>query len=341
MVFLKKDLVSIIVPVYNVEKYVSECVNSLRRQSYNKIEIILVDDGSKDRSGLICDSFMKIDKRITVIHKKNEGLGYARNAGLNVAKGEYVYFIDSDDIVGENIISELVAILRKNSCDTVIGGYTRVDNVGKQLYETAYKSFLYESNSSIKNELLPRLFGSSPIKRDSVRMSVWNVLFSMSIIKENKLSFLSERDVVSEDIIWDIDYYKNAQKVLLTNFTDYFYRKRDKSLTNINDPLFLKKINKLYQLELNKMNDELNSDIKFRIKREYFVNLVSCFSQAAKNKKIISAIQNLRELVNDSFVRRIINEYPYKDTNLKARTFLTLIMRKRVFILLVLFRYHY
>ena len=172
-------------------------------------------------------------------------------------------------------------------------------------------------------------------------MSVWNVLFSMSIIKKNNLSFLSERDIVSEDIIWDIDYYKHAKKVLLTNFTDYFYRKRNSSLTNIKDPGFLMRIKKLYQFEINRMDSDLNNSIKLRIKREYFINLVSCFNLAAKDKEFYEAIQKLKKLVNDPFTRKIVSEYPYKKTNLRTKLFLTLIMRKSVIILLVIFRYYY
>ena len=100
--------VSIIVPVYNAEKYLERCISSIRNQTLNDIEIILVDDASKDNSPLICDEYAKTDFRIKVIHKENEGAGMARNAALEIATGEYVGFVDSDDFVEENTVSILL-----------------------------------------------------------------------------------------------------------------------------------------------------------------------------------------------------------------------------------------
>ena len=105
------DLVSIIVPVYNVEKYVEECVQSLLTQSYKKLEIILVDDGSLDKSGEICDNLSLKDNRIKVLHKKNGGLSDARNHGIDVATGKYVMFVDSDDIVDRDIVQDLYSYI--------------------------------------------------------------------------------------------------------------------------------------------------------------------------------------------------------------------------------------
>ncbi|MBO5142223.1 MAG: glycosyltransferase family 2 protein, partial [Clostridia bacterium] len=114
---MNDKLVSIIVPIYNVEEYLEDCINSLIAQTYKNIEIILIDDGSKDRSGKICDSYSKIDKRIRVIHKKNEGLSSARNKGLEESKGEYISFIDSDDKIDIDFIALLMEHIEKNKVD--------------------------------------------------------------------------------------------------------------------------------------------------------------------------------------------------------------------------------
>lgn len=98
------DLITIVVPVYNVEKYISDCLDSLISQTYKNIEIILVDDGSTDMSGAICDRYTTLDARIKVIHKQNEGLGFARNTGLEVAQGKFVTFIDSDDMADADLV---------------------------------------------------------------------------------------------------------------------------------------------------------------------------------------------------------------------------------------------
>ena len=110
------DKVSVIVTVYNVEKYLDECVNSIINQSYSNLEIILVDDGSSDTSGQKCDTYKAVDNRIKVIHKKNGGLSDARNVGIEIATGEYISFIDSDDYVSEIFIESLVNKVNNTDC---------------------------------------------------------------------------------------------------------------------------------------------------------------------------------------------------------------------------------
>ena len=116
-----EELITIVVPVYNVEKYIDRCLKSLLNQTYNNLEIILVDDGSKDNSGKICDQYVKKDKRIKVVHKKNGGLSDARNAGLEVTKGKYVSFVDSDDWISDDAIEVLYKYLISENADIVCG----------------------------------------------------------------------------------------------------------------------------------------------------------------------------------------------------------------------------
>lgn len=118
-----EELISVIVPIYNVEKYLNKCIESIINQSYSNLEIILVDDGSKDSSGIMCDSYILKDKRIKVIHKENGGLSDARNVGLDKAKGEYIVFIDSDDWIDEKMIEILYNIIKKNNSDISICDY--------------------------------------------------------------------------------------------------------------------------------------------------------------------------------------------------------------------------
>mgnify|MGYP000028398403 FL=1 len=117
------ELVSVIVPVYNVEKYLARCIQSVCGQSYQGLEIILVDDGSKDKSGVICDEYAEQDGRIKVIHKENGGLGDARNAGVEKAEGKYLLFVDSDDRIHENLVRDTVETAEKNQADMVIFDY--------------------------------------------------------------------------------------------------------------------------------------------------------------------------------------------------------------------------
>ncbi|MDY5912888.1 MAG: glycosyltransferase family 2 protein [Inconstantimicrobium porci] len=126
-------LVSIIVPVYNVEKYLNRCLDGMVKQTYKNIEIILIDDGSKDNSGIICDEYKEFDDRIKVIHKDNTGVSDSRNAGLNIAKGHYITFVDSDDYISEMYVEVLVNALEENDCDIAILSAVDVDENGKIL----------------------------------------------------------------------------------------------------------------------------------------------------------------------------------------------------------------
>ena len=121
-----EDLVSIIIPVYNTEKYLSKCLESVINQTYKNLEIILINDGSTDKSKEICESFAKKDKRIQILNKENSGVSSARNHGMRLAKGQYIAFIDGDDYAEENYIEELLKNLKQTESDCVLCGYNRV-----------------------------------------------------------------------------------------------------------------------------------------------------------------------------------------------------------------------
>ncbi|MDR2650400.1 MAG: glycosyltransferase [Clostridiales bacterium] len=129
-----KPLITIIIPIYNVEKYLRKCVESVLNQTYRNLEVILADDGSNDACDYICDEYARIDKRVTVIHKQNGGLSSARNVGLNVAQGEYIGFVDSDDYIDANMYENLYSALSKTAADMAICNFKRVDGDGVRVY---------------------------------------------------------------------------------------------------------------------------------------------------------------------------------------------------------------
>lgn len=336
---MENKLVSVIIPVYNVKKYAYQCISSVINQTYKNLEIILVDDGSTDGSGNICDSFGELDNRIKVIHKKNSGLGLSRNAGLDLASGDYIYFIDSDDFISEDIIQKLMSEISTYQLDTIIGGYIRTNEEGKELYSKKYNSVIYRDNE-VKTKLLPKLIGSSPYKKDSIRMSVWNVMFSKKVVKENNVKFVSERKYISEDIIWDMDYYNKAKKVKLVNYDGYYYRVRSNSLTKqFNYEKRILQIRDLYLYEKGKLLElGIFQVSKERLAREFFINLSACISQIVRKNNFITGSGTILELMNDNFIRKIILNYPYKKTNFKSKVFLELFVKKRAKILFILFK---
>ena len=124
--------ISIVVPVYNVEKYLQECIDSIMAQSFTNFELILVDDGSGDRSGEICDIYSQKDARVKVIHKSNGGLSSARNAGIHIAKGEYIGFVDSDDCIEKEMFAELYKAVRKYQSDIAVCSFAQIDENGRR-----------------------------------------------------------------------------------------------------------------------------------------------------------------------------------------------------------------
>lgn len=337
---MESKLVSVIIPVYNVKKYLKKCVSSVIEQSYRNLEIILVDDGSTDGSESICDSFALKDNRVKVLHKKNGGLGLARNSGIEAANGEYIYFIDSDDYVSKGAISHLMFNIEKYNCDTVIGGFIRVNENDIKLYTKGSSSLTF-IDSEVKNILLPRLIGSAVSKHDSIRMSVWNVIYSAKIIKENSIKFVSERIYLSEDVIWDIDYFNVAKKVKIIDKEDYFYRKHQGTLTtkSFSYKERLEVIKKLYFLEKRKLQQRgLLTVSEERLEREFFINLSSCFRIVVQGNSFIQEINQIKKLMNDNLVCTIIKNYPYEKANAKIRIYLSLIANKQALLMYFLLR---
>lgn len=336
---MQMELVSVIVPVYNVEKYLKECVDSLLQQTYGNIEIILVDDGSKDQSGKICDDYSKKDLRVRVIHKENAGLGYARNSGLDVAKGEYVTFIDSDDYADIDMVEQLMDKIKQTKADTCIGGFKRVTEEGKVSFSERYASMSYCGNE-VYNNLFARMIGSAPDTQDAIRMSVWNVIYSMHIINDNNLRFPSERVYISEDIIWDSEYYKYAHCVTVIDSTAYNYRITPGSLTQKYKPRMLEMICVLYA-EMEKRLEYDDYKI-LRLQRQFFVNLRSCIKQERSDisKKTLKEVQGaIRKIVTHPVVEKNSYDFLKSIKQFKQYIFVWLINRKCVFILGILLKF--
>ena len=211
-------LVSFIVPVYNVEKYLEECVNSLRQQTIKDVEIILVDDGSSDGSSAICDNFEKIDKRVKVIHKINGGLSDARNVGLNIAQGDYVIFIDSDDFWAneKNLEQLLVEFEKTPECDFI--GFNC-----SYYYPSLNKIVKWVKYASeIENPISPKDCITKLVESGTFPMSACLKIFKRSLL-QNNIEFI--KNIYSEDIPWFIELLKKTNYCRFVNLYIYMYRK--------------------------------------------------------------------------------------------------------------------
>lgn len=207
-----EDLISVIVPVYNVEKYIKECIESIINQTYRNLEIILVDDGSKDKSGKICDEYSKIDSRIISIHQENLGVSSARNKGIEVAKGEWITFIDADDWIEENFCKIMIANLKENKqANCAICGYNRIVN-GKIENNPFYNGKkVLDSNGYLINALNPQTgYGFCHMKLIK-RVCVREIRFNENI-------------TVAEDALFNIELSNNVKKIIYVEQRLYNYR---------------------------------------------------------------------------------------------------------------------
>ena len=275
-----EDLVSIIVPIYNSEKFIDECIKSILNQTYKNIELILVNDGSTDRSLEICRKYEKEDKRIIVINKKNEGVAIARNYGIERASGKYIGFVDSDDSINEKLYETLISNIMKDKTKVVVlNKYTIKKNI-------RYKKNIVESKTAI-NDILRLRFPTS----------LWAYLYHKDLIKNiqlnNEIHFF-------EDLEFNIRILMAVKKISICNDALYNYRNNLDSINNvqINDKhLSCLKISNYLESHNNKCS--INS---FNYINSHFI--VSLILKLVKNKRyedkyILSIKTHIKKYLNN------------------------------------------
>lgn len=222
--------VSVIVPVYKVEKYLRRCVDSLIKQDYPDIEIILVDDGSPDNSGMICDEYKERYKNIKVIHKTNGGLSSARKVGFEVATGKLISFVDSDDYVSPHYISQLAKPFENSSVQLSICGYSTIKGENATAYKLPYNTDYIENRNIPKQYILP-LIGKSSHRGDINIPGFVPIRMYRRDLLENS-DFVSEREYYTEDILMNILYARRLTgNIAVVNLPLYYYCINTGSLT--------------------------------------------------------------------------------------------------------------
>lgn len=217
---MDKKLVSVIIPIYNVEKFLCKCIDSIINQTYKKLEIILVDDGSPDKCGDICDEYALKDNRIKVIHKENGGLSEARNYGLDVAKGDYIYFIDSDDYAEPDAIEILINIAQEQDADIVIADIRYVDEKGNVLNNNA-KQYCSLKTSDYTADSAAYTFAD-------LDWGAWNKLYKKNLYET--IRFPVKKIHEDETIMFQLFY--NCKKIVYISQQLYNYVKRSGSITS-------------------------------------------------------------------------------------------------------------
>lgn len=308
--------VSVIIPVYNVEKYLRECINSILRQTYSNFEVILIDDGSTDSSGNICDEYIN-DLRVKVIHKKNEGVSATRNRGIEEAKGEFITFIDSDDFIDENMLKIMLEYQEKNNADLVqcnLNSYS--ENKSFLLYKNV-KTHLYNTNDDkLKKAIISINYSNINCdgKYGPIRC-IGGKLYRTSIIKNNNIKF-DDKIYILEDGIFNFNFYEKSKKIMILSDALYKYRQIPSSTTY--------RYNK-DQLEQNKLICEYfnnkNVDGKYTLVNylNSFELLSAYLNREYKYKKM--SLSDYKRLVKEILAQELygeaIKKLKYSDLNFR------------------------
>lgn len=327
--------ISVIIPVYNVEKYITRCMDSVVNQTLNDIEIILVEDGSPDNCPQICDAYARQDDRIMVVHQENKGLGLARNAGLDVATGKYVTFVDSDDYISLDAMEKIWNKLEDCHADMCVFSYVNKDDSGeenKKIIPVGAKIF---EGRDVLSILLLGMVGAEPsYYRDTyIGMSVWKCAYLREVLENNRIRFISEREYISEDIMFQIQALKYIERVVTMTDALYYYcvNSSSDSLTKKYSEDKFKKYKKLYLKELELLKDlQLEDDGFNRATRMFLGNIRVCAKQIAVNQQlsIQKKLELIAEFCNDSVVRSMLKRFPWRLNPWKQQLFTVLLLLK-------------
>ena len=303
--------VSIVVPIYRVERYLAACVDSLLAQTLQEIEIILVDDGSPDGCGQIADAYAQADGRVKVIHQSNAGLGPARNTGIAMATGEYIGFVDSDDWVNPQMFANLYQAAKAGCADIVTGGYREITDgtvVRTMAHPLAGNTLTSgEEIGRVRKNLYAYPVGDK--RRDSFPVAVWTSLYKREMIHSGAVRF---QNVLSEDRMFNLDAYEKAKTVTYVDSTDYCYRKDGQaSITQTFSERTVQRYQQLLDTAAARACAEQDAECVLRFRRmviDYCRAYVTIVDNS--NASFLQKTGYLRKLLGRKQVRSLWEGYP-------------------------------
>ena len=334
---------SLILPVYNVEKYVKRCVNSLLRQEYTDYEIILVDDGSTDSSGSICDKLADKNNNIFAYHKENGGLSDARNYGTDRAKGNYILFIDSDDWVDEKLLISLHNHLNKSNVDILKFGFQKMQEGNYKNTFFSYFNIGVYDRRQIEETILPYTIGPKRLfcYEQNACKSVWSHVYSLNFLRENNIRFVSEREILNEDYLFNLHTLLYAKSLEVTHYILYYYDYREGSLSKryITNEFERKlKLHREYKLLLER------NGLFERYETPYYSECVDGFYACISNECCCwnetskYAVQNIKKILNCKECEISLLKCKRSNMNLKGKVIYWLMRLKFAYLMYILYK---
>lgn len=310
---MNQPLVTIVLPIYNVEKYLNKCVESVINQTYRNLEILMVDDGSPDGCARICDGWAKRDSRVRVIHKQNQGLGMARNTGIEHATGDYICFFDSDDYIREDTVEKTVKKILEQQADMAVFGYSGVRDDGTILstFVPAVGERTYRG-ASVRESFLPDFIAPDYRQKRprALYMSAWIAMYSMAVIRRSGWRFVSEREIIAEDVYSLVDFVQHVDAVTVIPEAFYFYRINEQSLSRSYRPDRYQKIRYFYQ-ETMKLCGRIgyNEDVLHRVSKPYLAFTLAALKQeAASDRPIHQRFGAVKEIIDDEIIQQVLRQ---------------------------------
>ncbi len=318
-------LFSVIVPIYNVEKYLSRCIESVLMQTFTDFELILVDDGSPDNCPAICDEYARKDARVKVIHKENGGLVSARQAGIKVAVGDYVFPVDGDDAICPDALESAYKIISETDADMVSFSYKRcVDGVVGEIVDDLVEEGLY-NKADMEERIYPKLLSDKNMK--NLFYFLWGKAIKRELATKHQLN-VNPAISLGEDLSCAVPCYLDANTVYMSKKAIYLYTIRGDSLTTNFKTSQITQIADVI-VGLRNLNIKKPSDFEEQISR---YSCFMCFAilAAAAEGNHFSSVREIKSLISGSLHNEEIQKAHFENVTLKSRIAIFLIKKQKI-----------
>lgn len=341
------DKISIIIPAYNVQDYISQCLENLINQTYKNLEIIIVNDGSNDNTSNIINEFANIDKRIVIINQENQGLSESRNNAMNIATGNYIMFVDADDWIEKDTCEICYNVIKTENADLILFSYIR-EYKDRSLIKSQFDmpKIVFEEDD-VKYKLQRRIFGpyeeyeiSHPEKLDCLS-TAWGKLYKSDIIKKYAFKSFKEIGATCEDVFFNIEILADVHKAVFIDKNMYHYRKYNvNSLSKLVDPNVYQKWKTAYVC-LKKIIKEKNYDntYSYALNNRFSINLIGIGLRIVSSADRFKVKYNmLKSVLNDETYVNTISTLKYKKMAFHWRFFYWNAKHKNILMILFLLK---